>query len=216
VLVNQVLPSALVDWQVPLTPLIRFLLLPGASGPWFFLYSLFGWLGVALLGMAFGRAWLAHGRRVFRWTLIGGLLGLPLFVLVRLGNGFGNIRPIEGAGWIGFLNVVKYPPSLALLLLTLGVLGMLLFVFEKAGPALARWGKPLLVFGQTALFFYVTHMFIYKVLQIMWQGEKGLVGVNLPTMYVGWAVGLFLLYPICLLYGQFKRLRPAGSLWRLF
>lgn len=216
VLVNQVLPSALVSWQVPLTPLVRFLLVPGQSGSWFFLYSVFAWLGVALLGMAFGRAWLARGNRVFRWALLGGLASLPLFVLVRLGNGFGNIRPIEGKGWIGFLNVVKYPPSLAFLLLTLGVLGILLFLFEKAGPALARWGKPLLVFGRTALFFYVTHIFIYKVLQIMWAGEHGLVGVSLPSMYAGWAAGLLLLYPICLLYDQFKRQTPPGSLWELF
>jgi uncharacterized membrane protein len=223
VLANQVLPAALMAWQVPLTPLVRFLLVPGASGPWFFLYSVFGWLGVALLGMAFGRAWLTHGSRVFRWTLIGGLLALPLFVLVRLGGGFGNIRPIEGSGWIGFLNVVKYPPSLALLLLTLGVSSILLYLFEQAGavhslrsPALARWGKPLLVFGQTALFFYVTHLFIYKVLQILWADGRGLAGVNLPTLYLGWAVGLLLLYPICLVYGQFKRMTPSSSLWRLF
>ena len=166
--------------------------------------------------MAFGRAWLVHGGRVFRWTLIGGLLALPLFVLVRLGGGFGNIRPVEGAGWIGFLNVVKYPPSLALLLITLGVSGILLYLFDRAGPALARWGRPLLVFGQVALFFYVTHMFIYKVLQVMWASGNGLAGVNLPTMYLGWAAGLLLLYPICLIYGQFKRLMPPGSLWRLF
>jgi len=216
VLVNQVLPSALVAWHVPLTPLVRFLLLPGQSGQWFFLYSLFGWLGVAVLGMAFGRAWLAQGSCVFRWMLAGGLLALPLFVLVRLGNGFGNIRLIEGEGWIGFLNVVKYPPSLAFLLLTLGVLGILLYLLEQAGPALARWGKPLLVFGRTALFFYVTHMFIYKALQIMWVGQSGLVGVNLATMYIGWAAGVLLLYPICLLYGQFKREKATGSLWRLF
>jgi len=216
VLVNQVLPSALVAWHVPLTPLVRFLLLPGQSGQWFFLYSLFGWLGVAVLGMAFGRAWLAHGSRVFRWMLAVGLLALPLFVLVRLGGGFGNIRAIEGRGWIGFLNVVKYPPSLALLLLTLGVLGILLYLFEQAGPRLSRWGKPYLVFGQTALFFYVTHIFTYKVLQIMWVGEQGVAGVNLPTMYAGWAAGLLLLYPICLIYGQFKRQTHAASLWRLF
>lgn len=223
VLVNQVLPAALVTWQAPLTPLVRFLLAPGASGPWLFVYSLFGWLGVALLGMALGRAWLVHGSRVFRWTLVGGLLALPLFVLVRLGGGFGNIRPIEGSGWIGFLNVVKYPPSLALLLITLGVLGILLYLFDRAGavhslrsPALARWGRPLLVFGQVALFFYVTHVFVYKVLQIMWMDGEGLAGVNLPTLYLGWAAGLLLLYPICLIYGQFKRITSPGSLWRLF
>lgn len=216
VLANQALPAALTAWNIPLTPLIRFLLIPGASGPWFFLYSVFGWLGVTLLGMAFGRAWLIHGSRVFRWTLIGGLLALPLFALVRLGGGFGNIRPIEGSGWIGFLNVVKYPPSLALLLLTLGASGILLYLFEQVGAALTRWGKPLLVFGQTALFFYVTHMFIYKVLQILWVGGRGLAGVNLFTLYLGWAAGLLLLYPICLIYGQFKHKTPSSSLWRLF
>jgi uncharacterized membrane protein len=216
VLANQVLPAVLVAWQAPLTPLVRFLLVPGAAGSWYFLYSVFGWLGVTLLGLAFGRAWLVHGSRVFRWTLVGGLLALPLFVLVRLGGGFGNIRPVEGSGWIGFLNVVKYPPSLALLRIPLGVSGILLYLFDRAGPALARWGRPLLVFGQVALFFYVTHMFIYKVLQVMWASGNGLAGVNLPTMYLGWAAGLLLLYPVCLIYGQFKRMTSPGSLWRLF
>ena len=42
-----------------------FFLLMGSAGNWFVAYSLFGWLGVAFLGMAFGRTFLRYGNKVW-------------------------------------------------------------------------------------------------------------------------------------------------------
>jgi uncharacterized membrane protein len=215
-LCDQVLPAAAQQWGLPLTVLMRFLFLPGAAGDWFIVYSLFGWLGVAFLGMAFGRALLDYGDRAYRWALYAGTAGLALFPLVRLAGGFGNIRPIEGTGWIGFLTVVKYPPSLVLLLFAGGVLGVLLYVFYRAGPGLAGWGRPLVVIGQVPLFFYVVHLMFYRTLQVMWVSGNQLVGAGLPAIWFGWLAGLLLLYPLCVIYRQFKRDVPPGSVWRLF
>jgi hypothetical protein len=85
----------------------------------------------AVAGVLAGLSW--------RWQAQWGAAGAAALRPGAAGGGFGNIRPIEGTGWIGFLNVVKYPPSLALLLFTLGADGVLLYLFEKGGPALARW-----------------------------------------------------------------------------
>jgi hypothetical protein len=82
-----------------------------------------------------------------------------------------------------------------------GLLALASSVLPAAGPA---------------LFFYMIHFFIYRGLQNAWVQVTGLAGHGLPAVYLGWVVGLVLLYPACLMYGQFKRMTPPGSPWRLF
>ena len=57
-----------------------------------------------------------------------------LFPLLRVLGGFGNPRMPAGQSLIDFLNVVKYPPSLTFLLLSLGFDLVLLSLFARAAP----------------------------------------------------------------------------------
>jgi uncharacterized membrane protein len=193
------------------TPIARLLLIPGLTEPIVVNYPLIPWLGVACLGMAFGRWLLADSTEAYRWTLPIGVASLLLFVAVRLAGGFGNIRPIEGTGWIAFLNVVKYPPSIVFLLLTLGVDLLILGLLARAGDRLATWGQPLLIFGNSPLFFYIAHLYLY--------GSIGLAidpdGIGIARMYPLWLAGLLVLYVLCRWYGTFKRRQAPESLWRL-
>jgi uncharacterized membrane protein len=193
------------------SPLLQLLLVPGRSSEFAVYYPLIPWLGVALCGMAFGR-WLIDDRAwAYRRAAIVGAALLTLFLALRLAGGFGNLQP-PGLGWIGFLNVVKYPPSLVFLALTLGVDLLLLALLARFGAALGRWGHPLLVFGRSPLFFYVAHLYLYGLIGL----ALGPRGTGIPRMYPFWLLGLAILYPLCWLYGRFKQRQAPGSVWRLF
>lgn len=191
---------------------LRLLMIPGRTAQVVVFYPVFPWLGVAALGGLFGQ-WLAGAgsdRRVFRWIGLAGGLLLIFFFLIRSLGGFGNFHH-PAPGWIGFLNVTKYPPSLAFLCLTLGVNGLLL-----SGTALKciqrRYlYRAMLVFGRVPLFFYGIHLYLYGLL-----GWLVPAGVSPVRMLLFWLVGLVALYPLCQIYYRFKQKRPITSVWRYF
>lgn len=195
----------------PVAPLARLLLVPGLTPPVVVNYPLVPWLGVACLGMAFGRGLLRDRAGAYRWSLSIGMACLLLFAAVRTTGTFGNIRPVEGAGWVAFLNVVKYPPSIVFLLLTLGVDLLLLGLLARGEAGLARWGRPLIVFGQSPLLFYAMHLYLYGAIGLAIAPD----GMPIARMYPYWLAGLVVLFFLCRWYGDFKRRRAPESLWRL-
>jgi uncharacterized membrane protein len=192
----------------PISPLLGLLVVPSLAPPLIAVYPTIPWLAPTLLGVAFG---LMLGRdRERAFTLAGwtGLAFLVLFVLFRASGGFGSFHP-AAPGWIGFLNVTKYPPSLTFLLLTLGVNFLLLAWLERSGAGNARWTSALRVFGEVPLFFFVTHLWLYGAI-----GKLFPAGMSIPRMYVFWLLGLLILYMPCRWYGGFKRTRPPASIFR--
>lgn len=174
-------------------------------------YPVLPWLELVTLGLAFGY-WLAENpRRAFdrAWKL--GLAFLVLFVLVRYLDGFGNIRPRAGNTWMDFLTTVKYPPSMAFVLLTMGVNLVVLALLARVSGAWQRFLHPLVVFGRTPLFFYVLHLFLYAGLGYLFAPK----GTSLVAMYPFWLLSLLILFPLCLWYGWFKQRQPATSVLRL-
>jgi len=124
-------------------------------------YPILPWLELVTFGMVFGH-WVANDpQKAFRRALQLGGAFLVAFVVIRLLDGFGNIRPRLGNDWIDFLNVVKYPPSMTFTLLTMGVNLILLWLFARARDSWQQFLQPLAVFGQAPLFFYVLHLFLY-------------------------------------------------------
>lgn len=197
-----------------LTPFITLLLLPGGAGQFDVLYPVLPWLGVTLFGMAFGKWFRENPERAYRRAFYFGIVFLVVFFPLRALNGFGNIRPQVGTGWIAFLNNVKYPPSITFLLVALGIDLSLLFAFSRRTFSLLTDSfSPLVVFGMTPLFFYLVHLYLY-----------GFIGrtrfpdgtPSILAMYPWWLVGLVILYPLCLLYRRFKNSRTPNSIWRFF
>ena len=207
----------LTDWITPppsqadvrFHPVLRLLLIPGKTGPLLVAYPALAWLPCTLVGLAFGW-WLVDDRdRAFRrLALMGGLFAVS-FVVLRTAGGFGNLTP-PGPGWIGFFNMVKYPPALTFLLFALGVDFLLLTAIERWRLAERPWIDPLRVFGAVPFFFFVTHLWLYAVM-----GRFFPAGTTLPVMYLFWLLGLVLLYFPCKWYGAFKRTRPEHSLLRM-
>ena len=182
------------------------LLTPGLTQHVIVIYPVIPWLAAAAGGMLFGHWWRTNpdgDRRI--WMI--GLALLAIGIALRAAGGWGNIRPPRDAGWIEFLNNVKYPPSLVFLCLSIGVDLLLLQLLRHT-----KANSPLITFGQTPLFFYIAHFYLLAAFGLTVFKEAG----SLEMAYVMWAVVLVLLYPVCRWYQQFKLTKPAESLWRLF
>jgi hypothetical protein len=72
--------------------------------------------------------------------------------------------------------------------------------------------SPLIVFGQTPLFYYLIHFFLLFLFAITLSPEAGSMG----SLYTAWVALLVVLYPLCLWYRSFKMKKPPESIWRLF
>ncbi|CAG0933404.1 hypothetical protein TFLX_03045 [Thermoflexales bacterium] len=175
-------------------------------------YPVLPWLELVIFGIAFGQWLAADASQTYRRALWLGSVFLLAFVVLRVFNGFGNIRPRMGHTWIDFFNVVKYPPSMTFTLLTMGVNLILLSAFARAGEKLRSVLNALTVFGRAPLFFYTLHLFLYAGLGWLFTPR----GTSLPAMYPFWLLGLLILYPLCLWFGRLKQRQPAESLLRFF
>jgi uncharacterized membrane protein len=173
-------------------------------------YPILTWLELVVFGMAFGKWVKSDSEKAFRWAPLIGLALLVGFSVLRVFDGFGNIRPRPGDGWIDYLNVVKYPPAMTFTLLTMGVNLILLGLFARASEAAQRYLRPLVVFGQVPMFFYILHLYLYMLLGA-WLTPAG---TSIQIMYAYWLLGLLILFPLCMWYGEFKRRQPANSLVR--
>ncbi len=182
---------------------------PGAGT--FVLYPVMPWLGVTSLGMAFGKYLKSRKTKNPYLSLNLGLLLIVLFFVVRINGGFGNIRMAGEEGIIGFLNVVKYPPSISFLLITLGINLIALSFFDllekKAGILLT----PLVILGRAPLFFYLLHLFLYAFMGKMVGPEK----ISLAAMYWFWILGLVVMLPLCAFYADQKQKSRLSSSIRL-
>jgi uncharacterized membrane protein len=192
------------------SPLMRILLIPGQTNMLVVLYPVVPWLGVTGLGLVFGRVLERNPESIPRMSFWAGLGLLLLFLLIRTGAGFGNLNVVP-AGWMGFLNVVKYPPSLAFLAISFSINFLLIASWGWIEPHLHSPYHPLVLFGRTALFFYLAHLWVFALLGLLFPA-----GCNLATMYAVWLLALAVLYPLCYAYDRFKRRKPPDSVWRFF
>ena len=188
-------------------------LAPGAGSRAGVLYPVVPWLAMMLLGWAFGsvlRAPRPAGRTPAQLCARAGALSLALFALVRGWNAYGNMALLRrDDSWVEWLHVSKYPPSLAFASLELGVMALCLaalFVWEGR-IAQVRRGNPLLVLGQTALFFYLLHFPLLGVAGAL----LGLIGqAGLVTTWLGGIAVVAVLYPACRAYRSYKSRHPDG------
>jgi hypothetical protein len=121
--------------------------------------------------------------------------------------------PRADNSWEQWLHVSKYPPSLTYYTLELGLMGLFLWAMLKIEAVIGvRENSPLLVFGQTAMFFYLVHRLVFEV-PATYFGERG-AGTILTT-YEVWIVLLVVIYPACRWYRSFKAAH-SQSLLRYF
>ncbi len=144
-------------------------------------YPVLPWIGVILLGYAAGPLYQNTFSILKRqcWLLLLGISSLCLFTLFRGMNLYGETQPWQygehlGQTFMSVVNVTKYPPSLAFLLLTLGLMLLILRLFE-----LKQWrfASILSNIGSAPMFFYILHLYVllalYSIAETIWGKNQG-------------------------------------------
>lgn len=195
-------------------------------------YPSLPWIGVIALGYGMGAMFNDSGPKRDRNICLLGIALLVAFLVLRGFNLYGNPVAANVTGPNGypgawpdqadansafmvFFNVLKYPPSLQFLLVTLGIVFAIWPLFARLrGPV----GRILLTFGAVPLFFYVLHVYVVHGLAILANAAAGHeiggmfnymvngftnsplmkdLGFGLVGVYVAWVAVLVILYPVC-------------------
>lgn len=196
-------------------------------------YRLIPWIGVMAAGYACGPLFLRETARRRQTLLRWGMALAVAFVLLRLGNLYGDavrwtVQSSDLDTLFSFINCSKYPPSLHYLLMTLGPGLILLALLDRPTP---RWLQPVNVFGQVPLFYYLLHLPLIHGLAALadhgryghaeWQfgwpfADPALTappdhGFGLAIVYLATAFVVLCLYPLCRWFAGLKR--TSRSLW---
>ena len=180
------------------------------------MYPLLPWLAMMILGWVFGRYILDYGQgkvsiNPVTLCLMLGVAALSAYFVIRYFNGYGNMLLYrENNSWEQWLHVSKYPPSASFTFLELGImfviLGMMILAERIIG---VRQNGVLLVFGQTAMIFYLVHRIILTG-SGTYGGLRNVTDLN--HAYLITLIMLVLLYPFCLWYRGFKA-QHRDSIW---
>jgi uncharacterized membrane protein len=135
--------------------------------PYFSLYPVIPWVGIMGLGWVFGTQLnRTETQRLTVPLMVAGASSIILFFIVRYLNGYGNLIRRWSNNLLDWLYVSKYPPSIAFLLWTLG--GACIFMAVGILITNRDWTNRYILgaihtFGRVPLFFYITHLWIYKL-----------------------------------------------------
>ena len=199
----------------------------------FVVYPLMPWIGVMCLGYCLGKLYGKEfpGEQKRRILLLIGSVCVLLFIFLRILNKYGEPEkwrqyPSILFSFMSFINTTKYPPSLLYLLMTLGPSLIFLSLSEKLYNKIAQF---FIVFGRVPLFFYLLHLYLLRLAAFVvtlfsysWdetiQSTKEMsdfpsgYGFSLMMVYLVWLATVFILYPICKRYNNFK---STHQLWWL-
>jgi uncharacterized membrane protein len=194
----------------------------------YFVYPFVPWTGLMMLGYCAGIFFTPKFSQAQRQKNIAviGLSLVLLFVLIRLINVYGDPVPwsTQKNGlftFFSFINVHKYPPSLLYMCITIGPSLLLLSLMENIKNRFTKW---MVVFGRTAFFYYIVHLYFIHLLAGIYffamghtmaeaiESTKTIpflfvlpnVGFGLIGVYIIWAAVIIILYPLCKWYDQYK------------
>lgn len=98
-----------------------------------------------------------------------GISAIVLFIVLRLNNLYGD--PVKWSvqknvffTFLSFIKVIKYPPSLLYVLMTIGAAMLFLAFTERAQNSVA---KVVSVYGRVPMFYYIIHTYvIHRIAEI--------------------------------------------------
>ncbi|KAJ3124155.1 hypothetical protein HK100_011347 [Physocladia obscura] len=190
-------------------------------------YPFIPWLAHTVWGIAIGQV-----SKRMKWNtgalalvnMIAGISMICIAIPLRYWANWTSINPelvvpAIQSSFISFFNNVKYPPSVVYTLITLGANHSLLSLLLLVNPRRINESGPLIIFGSSSLFFYVTHFWVYRMFSalLLFVGllkeDAMYSGIGFWLCYFG---GLGIEYIICRKYAAFKKSTSKDSLWRLF
>jgi uncharacterized membrane protein len=184
--------------------------------PYVGFYPVIPWIGVMGVGYWFGSVLnrLEPEQIPALKTRIAGvgLFSIGLFFVVRYLNGYGNLVRRWGDNIMDWLFVSKYPPSVAFLLWSLGLMCLIaalgVFLMEK-GYSENRLVGVVNLFGRNPLFFYLIHLWLYR---LRLPGVPPPIYLTLPQTLLFWGAGLVVLWWLTKRYEVLKRSHPDSLL----
>ena len=192
------------------------------------LYPFLPWLGLMILGYCAGKLFSTEFDIAKRKKLLNqmGVGSLVLFVILRGINIYGDplawsMQRDELYTFFSFMKIHKYPPSLLYMCVTIGCALLLLSYLEKLEN---RFTKIMSVFGRTAFFYYIVHIFFIHILAMIsfyinghtlteiaesesvfkWKFVIPGEGYGLIIVYAIWVFVILCLYPLCKWYDNYK------------
>ncbi len=191
-------------------------------------YAFLPWTGLMLLGYCTGRLFTqqftAAQRR--KGLLLGGTGMLLLFLIVRFINVYGDPVPwhLQRTGFytlLSFVNVNKYPPSLAYMSMIIGCAWLFLLFIENTRNAFTRI---MIIFGRVPFFYYILHLYLIHSLAVIAFFVRGHTvndiakigermpfyfvvpgeGFGLGAVYAIWLAVIVILFPLCKWYNNYK------------
>jgi len=208
-----------------LAPLWHVLHVPGLITPQIIVaYPLIPWAAVMALGFVLGGIFEWDAARRRKLLLRAGFAAIAGFIVLRYFNVYGNPFPwspqrTAALTVASFLNLLKYPPSLLYLLMTIGPALIALALFENARGPFARVVS---VYGRVPLFYYLLHLYVIHTLAAifaLWQGgSAGFLsldvqsfpawyGTSLPGVYLAWVLVVAIMYVPCAWFAGLKARR---------
>ena len=190
-------------------------------------YAFLPWWGVMMLGYCFGKLYGNTIDPLWRrkiLLLLGSGLVL-LFVILRLLKGYGDPVPMSQQQrgsvftFLSFLNVNKYPPSLAFLSMTIGPAMIVLALLENIQNKVTGFFR---TYGRVPMFYYILHFYIIHTIAIIVFFAQGFstseivtknnpflfkppgFGFGLLGVYAVWLFVFLALYPVCKKYDRYK------------
>jgi uncharacterized membrane protein len=191
-------------------------------------YPFLPWLGLMTVGYCTGKLFSPEFEPARRKKLLTqmGIGLLVLFIVLRSINIYGD--PVKWSQqkdglytFFSFINIHKYPPSLLYMCVTIGFLLLLLPHLEKLEN---RFTKIMVVFGRTAFFYYILHLYLIHALAMIsfyihghtlekiaegesvfkWKFVVPGEGFGLLGVYLIWIFVILCLYPLCKWYDNYK------------
>jgi uncharacterized membrane protein len=206
--------------------------LGGPDGPIVFArYPVLPWFGLLCVGYVLAEIYRWEPARRVRFLATAAVAMLAAFLVLRTFNVYGNPsdwapQPTVIQSAMSFMNVEKYPPSLAYVLVTLTPALALLALLDGRTIAGGLRGA-VVTFGRVPFFFYIlqwitSHVSGMAVTAIMGRSIApyfdhllGMVttqpqpdfGGPLWVVYVCWLVSLLAMYPLCRWFAAVKARR---------
>jgi len=147
--------------------IVRLLFVPGSIGNFYVLYTLIPLAGLACIGGFFAE-------KKINYLLLSGISLILFLLFTRDYSSFQSI-----------FTVVKYPASLRFISITMAINFFIMYLLNKRNIVFLE------KYGQTALIFYVLHLYVYKLLGNYITSDSYLL------LYSLWIISIIVMYPIC-------------------
>lgn len=209
-----------------LTPFFGPTAVPLGAGRIFIMgYPPIPWLGILLVGFASGQYFFLSDERQKRTFTLWGVAAIAFFIVIRMVNVYGDSAPWSAQQsplftFLSFMNVTKYPPSLAFCAITLGIMFILLAYADSISTSIKN---VLTVYGKVPMFYFIVHFHLIHVITVAVLLIQGLSwsqlefatgtfgrpkdvesGLPLWAVYFMWMSVVALMYKPCQWYASYK------------